>query len=937
MVSCFVSYTSADAAWAEWVAAVLREAGHRVTVQVTDFLPGENFVLRMQEAASESDHTVVIMSEAFLASRFGASEWAAAFVQDPEGKHRRLIPIAVERVSPPGLWAAIVRVSVVGLDEDDARELVLGAITPGQRPVPIFPGQPSSPNAGIGSTEQPVGQMRPRRDIGGPGPSPSAPNRPQVDVWRLSTPPTTMVGRTAETEILTRAWLGENENVVSIAGWGGVGKTTLVGNWLAEMAAYQYHGARSVFAWSFDGQSDQDNWATSDQFFDALVRFLGIEDAVASATTWQRCRTVLTELQRVRSLVVLDGVERVQHPPGALEGTFREPVMQMFVRELAAQNAGMLVITSRLAIIDVDPYVGRTCTNIAMPALSRAESVQILVNGGVRGDISALAGIAEEVRDHPLSLRLLSGYLSTVYDGDARMWESSGLAKAVVAEGGNTSAIMDQYAAWFRGRPEFQLLRLLGLFNRAATEEELATLRDLPVFEGLNDDLADMSRADMAYTLASLQRTGMVERSATRDVIEAHPLVRDYFHRTFRAEDPSAFSEGHRRLSQFLAMRAAVKPSSLAECAPVLDAIWHATRAGENALTLDTLYWPRLAQEHHFLRDGLGAAASNHAVITFLLDDTGGPPLDECETARLLADQSLDLRMMGNTAEALRPLNSAVQITRRLGDKGQLVNELRHLSQLQLTLSKIDLACRNAEEAVLLVAGREPGDLESLSARTSYASALLHAGRYQSAFEQIDDCGFFHPEAEEIFATPARRVTFCIAAYRACDTLLGLGQVWNGPTLSQDYFVRCAESVLAVASSAAAGTTAGRLGTALLKLAGSRLLGADATEPGAELLAALETIHRVGQRPWMIEANLVLCRREIELGDLRRAVGALDLAARLAREDSAILQQLQCRLERSRIAALAPGLGGADSHPKGLAADAARLGLIFLEDRARRV
>ena len=204
-------------------------------------------------------------------------------------------------------------------------------------------------------------RLRSRADQVRPLPTPRKKTTiaPEWMCWRLATSPATMVGRTTETETLTRAWLSERENVFAIVGWGGIGKTVLVGNWLADMAAYHYHGARNVFAWSFDGQSDGENWATSDQFFDALTRFLTIDDATASSTTWERCRAIVTRLQRARSLIVLDGVERVQHPPGALEGTFRERVMQMIIRELAALNAGMLVMTSRLPIIDIDAYIGK--------------------------------------------------------------------------------------------------------------------------------------------------------------------------------------------------------------------------------------------------------------------------------------------------------------------------------------------------------------------------------------------------------------------------------------------------------------------------------------------------------------------------------------------------------------------------------------------------
>ena len=40
----FISYTQADRAWAEWMAWVLEEDGHKVLIQAWDFVPGSNWI-----------------------------------------------------------------------------------------------------------------------------------------------------------------------------------------------------------------------------------------------------------------------------------------------------------------------------------------------------------------------------------------------------------------------------------------------------------------------------------------------------------------------------------------------------------------------------------------------------------------------------------------------------------------------------------------------------------------------------------------------------------------------------------------------------------------------------------------------------------------------------------------------------------------------------
>ncbi|MBW4583034.1 MAG: toll/interleukin-1 receptor domain-containing protein [Tildeniella nuda ZEHNDER 1965/U140] len=89
----FVSYNRHDRAWAEWIAWTLEAAGSTVVIQAWGFRAGENFVLERQKAASEAKRTIAVLSDTYLKSEFTAPEWAAAFAQDPTGKHRTLIPV----------------------------------------------------------------------------------------------------------------------------------------------------------------------------------------------------------------------------------------------------------------------------------------------------------------------------------------------------------------------------------------------------------------------------------------------------------------------------------------------------------------------------------------------------------------------------------------------------------------------------------------------------------------------------------------------------------------------------------------------------------------------------------------------------------------------------------------------------------------------------
>ena len=139
----FISYTSADRVWAEWIAWTLEEAGLSVIIQAWDFSLGGNFVVEMQKAIVECERTIAVFSRNYFLSEFAEAEWTAAFRLDPTGKNEKLIPVRIEDCQPPGLLGSIIYVDLVKLDEATARERLLAGLARGRRKPstgPQFPG-----------------------------------------------------------------------------------------------------------------------------------------------------------------------------------------------------------------------------------------------------------------------------------------------------------------------------------------------------------------------------------------------------------------------------------------------------------------------------------------------------------------------------------------------------------------------------------------------------------------------------------------------------------------------------------------------------------------------------------------------------------------------------------------------------------------------------
>jgi hypothetical protein len=142
-VDFFISYASADRAWAEWMAWQLDAAGYSVLLQAWDFRPGRDFMHEMQRATTTARRTIAVLSPDYFTSKFSEAEWRAIFVKDPTGEGGLLVPVRICDFQPTGLLATRVYVDLVGRDAIEARDALLRGIAErGARPTqePSFPG-----------------------------------------------------------------------------------------------------------------------------------------------------------------------------------------------------------------------------------------------------------------------------------------------------------------------------------------------------------------------------------------------------------------------------------------------------------------------------------------------------------------------------------------------------------------------------------------------------------------------------------------------------------------------------------------------------------------------------------------------------------------------------------------------------------------------------
>jgi hypothetical protein len=185
------------------------------------------------------------------------------------------------------------------------------------------------------------------------------------------------------------------------------------------MAARHYDCAELVYGWSFYRQGTSGGTSSADQFLDAALAWFGDPDP-RIGTAWEKGERLAKLMVHRRTLLVLDGLEPLQYPPGSQEGRLRDPSLQALLKELAAFNTGLCVVTTRLPVADIADHERTSAPRRELEHLSSDAGSKLLRASGVKGDKVELRSASDEFNGHCLALTLLGSYLADAHGGDIR-------------------------------------------------------------------------------------------------------------------------------------------------------------------------------------------------------------------------------------------------------------------------------------------------------------------------------------------------------------------------------------------------------------------------------------------------------------------------------------------------------------------------------------
>jgi tetratricopeptide (TPR) repeat protein len=425
---------------------------------------------------------------------------------------------------------------------------------------------------------------------------------------------------------------------------------------------------------------------------------------------------------------------------------------------------------------DLKDFSGTTAENIPLEYLSDEAGMELLKYLGVKGADDEIKQAVREFDGHALALMLLGTYLSIVYDGDVQKRDRIAKLTKERKYGGHARQVMESYAIMFKGQPELDILRIMGLFDRPVESGAIGVLRAAPPIKGLTTKLTDLSHEDWQFALNNLRKVGLLakEDPGMSDTLDCHPLIREHFGDALKQNNIEAWKEAHNRLYEYFKNQAKEYPDTIEEMSPLYAAIAHGCQAGRYQDAMDEVYWRRIQRKDEaFNTRKLGAFGAELVAIFGFFDSLWDKPvagLTENDKAYVLNEAGFDLRALGRLKEAAQPFQASLKILIAREDWKEAAIRAGNLSELYLTIGDSASALEYAKQSVDQ-ADRSGDAFQRMSERATLADALLQVGRQSEAESLFREAGEMQKDRQLEYP-----VMYSLAGFRYCDLLLSQGK-----------------------------------------------------------------------------------------------------------------------------------------------------------------
>jgi tetratricopeptide (TPR) repeat protein len=290
--------------------------------------------------------------------------------------------------------------------------------------------------------------------------------------------------------------------------------------------------------------------------------------------------------------------------------------------------------------------------------------------------------------------------------------------------------------------------------------------------------LVDSSDRDWHIALKRLAAIDLISLSVdasdgSRHSLDAHPLIREYFVKQLREQQPEAFRAAHSRLFDHLCENTPYRPDGLEGLQPLFQAVVHGCLAGRQQEACDNVYNDRILRgtghDGFYSIRKLGAIGADLAAVVAFFDQPWSvlsPNLSEPDQAWLLNQAAFRLRALGRLTEARQPMRVSGEMEVAAEEWKRAATGYGNLSELELTLGELPSAVAEARRAIGF-ADRSRDEFWRMGTRATAADALHHSGDRDAA-----QALFAEAERMQQQRQPEFNLLYSVAGFSYCNLLL---------------------------------------------------------------------------------------------------------------------------------------------------------------------
>lgn len=758
----FISYSHKDEKWKDRLKPhliMLEKANIKITIWDDRKIDvGDKWYPEIENAMREASFAICLISPDYLASNFCVKEEVPFLLERSEKQGMVILPILIR----PCYWELHPWISETQMLPRDGKSVAEDYDTKWDG---IFLQIPKKIFKIINTPDYKKPVVTPKW-----GPP------EKEDIGRLPKTEYELFGRQKELKLLDEAWESQQTNIISFVAWGGVGKSTLVNKWVERMAAENYRGAKKVFGWSFYSQGMGERVTSADLFIKEALTWFG-DDNPEQGSPWDKGKRLANLVRQDKTLLILDGLEPLQSYLDVEKGKIKDPALGVLVAELAKNNNGLCLITTREQVPELGRYAN-TAQTINLEQISNEAGRALLRVRGVRGTDAELEEVTRAFGKHALAINLLAEFLHLMQGHPAKeALKIPDLKKVPVKKGKHPRRVIEAFAKHFGGGAEMELLHILGLFDRPADKAAIdAVIQGDPIPE-LIKDLHQISEREWLKLLQKLRDIKLIapESHHRPDTLDCHPLIREHFGEKLRTDYPKAWKDANNRLYEYFKnLPEKELPDTLEEMEPLFMAVAHGCRAERYQETLYDIFWERIRRkDEQFSYHKLGAFGSDTLALSNFFEKPWSKVvsgLKDPYKAVSLNWAGFALRALGRLREAAQPMQAALEMHIEQKNWKESAKDAGNLSELYLTLGIVAQAVAFGNHSVEF-ADKSGDKFQRLYQRTTIADALHQQG-------YLLDSNNIFIKAENIEKERGgHNYLYSLQGFRFCDLLLSQGQV----------------------------------------------------------------------------------------------------------------------------------------------------------------